>query len=109
MNEHENMPFLKIKYRLCATLDRREGDKPLRYNTSLMVHEAPDGIPKKNRNQSDAEQITTWCCCNQGTSTMAVTFNKVNFTPDEVAVANIRINNGACKIKCETVILKLVT
>jgi hypothetical protein len=51
MNEHENMPFLKIKYRLCATLDRREGDKPLRYNTSLMVHEAPDEIPKKNRNQ----------------------------------------------------------
>jgi hypothetical protein len=73
-----------------------------------MIHEAPDPIPKKNKTQDDAEEITTWCCCNQGVSTMGVSFNKVSFTPDEVAVAKISINNGACKVKCESVTLKLV-
>lgn len=102
------MPFLKIKYNLHATLDRKEGHKPLRYKTALMVHEAPCSVPKKNRNQTDAEQITTWCCLNRGKSTMGVTFNKVNFTPDEIAKAVITIDNGSCKLKCESVELKLV-
>ena len=100
------MPFLKVKYFLCATLDRLEGQKPLRYKSSLMVHEKPDPQPLKDLKQMDAESITTWCCCSQGTSRMNVEFNGQTFTPDDTAVATIKIDNSKCKLRCTKVTLE---
>ena len=60
---HKQTPFIKTKYIIYATLDRNEGQAPLRYKYSLMVHEKPCVIPEKSLAQKEAESITTWCCC----------------------------------------------
>ena len=54
----------------------------------------------------DAESITTWCCCSQGTSRMNVEFNGQTFTPDDTAVATIKIDNSKCKLRCTKVTLE---
>jgi len=53
--------------------------------------------------QSETSNISTWCCIDQGTSTMWSAFEKNVFTPQDVAKAMINVDNSKCTLNVTTV------
>jgi len=68
----------------------------------LAIRERPVEL-KQNEEQKELSNIKTWCCINQGKSSMWCNFEKNVFTPLDVAKAIIHVNNGECGLKCNKI------
>ena len=42
------------------------------------------------------QRVKTWCCVDQGTSTIEVTFDRNTFTPHETASAHVAVYQERC-------------
>ena len=94
--KHEReKPKAKIKYYVKATLKTHDKHDEMKYKQVLMIREKPVNF-KTNDAQSETSNIKTWCCIDQGTSTMSSLFQKNQFLPNEVALGSVRVNNVEC-------------
>ena len=77
-------------------------EKELKFKQVLIIREQPKTMTLGEA-QSETSHVTTWCCIDQGTSTMSSIFNKNVFTPQEVATGTIRIDNSQCQLNVTNV------
>lgn len=69
----------------------------MKYKQVLAIREPP--VPfKMNEQQMEESKVTTWCCIDQGVSTMWANYEKNIYTPQEVAKAMIHIDNSRCTL-----------
>lgn len=53
--------------------------------------------------QKETSEIKTWCCCDQGTSTMWSMFEKNQFVPTEMCRGKVHVDNSNCQIAANRV------
>ena len=63
----------------------------------LSIREKPVSL-EEDVTIKETSEITTWCCCSQGTSALEAEFNKNVFMPNEKAEGEIKIDNSQCKV-----------
>ena len=88
-------PKAKVKYFIKAVLHAHEKDHDMKYKQVLVIRE-PAVEFKAGEEQKERSNIKTWCCIDQGHSTMWSTFNKNIFTPHETAHATVNVDNSEC-------------
>ena len=88
-------PKAKVKYHIKATLHTYDHSHSMKYKQVLIIREKPVNLVVGDA-QSETSQIKTWCCIDQGTSTMSSVFNKNVFMPNEVAEGLVKVNNEHC-------------
>ena len=97
-------PKAKVKYYVKAKLDTYDEHDEMKYKQVLIIRE-PAVAYKEGEEQKERSEIKTWCCIDQGASTMWSTFNKNIFTPHEVAHATVHVDNSECQLKVTEVSL----
>lgn len=90
-------PKAKVKYHIKATLKTHDKHDEMKFKQVLIIREKPVEL-RIGDAQSETSNIKTWCCCDQGTSTMSSVFNKNVFMPNEIAAGEIKINNEHCQL-----------
>ena len=99
-SRHE--PKAKVKYYVKAKLqDHNEHTEMV--NKQVLAIREPAVAYKEGEEQKETSNIKTWCCVDQGNSTMWSTFNKNIFTPHETAVAYVNVDNSECQVACKHV------
>jgi len=93
-HSHEK-PKAKIKYYAKVVLKTQHHSDEMKYKQVLMIREKPVTF-KTGEAQAETSHIKTWCCCDQGTSTMSSVFEKNQYLPSEIARGEIKINNEHC-------------
>ena len=73
-------PKAKCKYYVKTTLHTNDHSDKMKYKQVLMIREKPVEF-RMNENQHEKSQISTWCCIDQGESTMWATYEKNIYTP----------------------------
>ncbi len=91
----------KVKYTISASLKGHHNKVHMKYKQVLMIREGASAAG--NLKQTSENQITTWCCANQGTSRIEVEFEKNVFEPSEVCRAFVRLDNSHCNVRLENV------
>ena len=94
-------PKAKVKYHLKAKLECN-GHDLMKHKQVLIIREKPVEWRVGER-QSETSNIKTWCCIDQGTSTMWSEFEKNQFIPTEFARGKIHINNENCQVAANRV------
>ena len=74
----------------------------MKYKQVLIIRERPVALVTGEA-QSETSHIKTWCCIDQGTSTMSSVFEKNVFLPNEQARGTIKINNEHCQLNAHRV------
>jgi len=74
----------------------------MKYKQVLIIREPPVSF-KAGERQQEVSQITTCCCMDQGTSTMASEFEKNVFLPNETVRGFVIVDNSHCQIRCSNV------
>lgn len=92
-DRHE--PKAKVKYFVKAKLETYHEHDEMKNKQVLMIRE-PAVTFKAGEEQKETSNIKTWCCIDQGESTMWSTFNKNIFTPHETAEATVHVDNSKC-------------
>ena len=69
----------------------------MKYKQVLIVRELGDNF-QTNITQTSENQITTWCCVDQGSSKIQVLFEKNVFTPHELCKAYVDLDNSKCGV-----------
>jgi hypothetical protein len=62
-----------------------------------MVHENPVAF-KQDHQQMKKTNLSTWCCCGKGSVDVAVHFPKNVFYNNEIAFANVEIDNSKSEL-----------
>ena len=100
-------PKAKVKYHIRARLNTRIADlMGMSYKQILVIRERPPNFEVAIQKAS-LHQIKTWCCCDQGTSSITVQFDKNTFLPSEIAHATVILDNSNCKIALNNVTLSV--
>jgi len=87
-------PKAKVKYHIKAKLENH-GHDVMKHKQVLIIREKPVSF-KVGEEQAETSHIKTWCCCDQGTSTMWSVFEKNQFIPTELARGKVHVNNEHC-------------
>lgn len=95
-------PKAKCKYVVEAKLVTHHNSDEMKYKQVLIIREAPVGF-KAGERQQEVSQITTCCCLDKGTSTMASEFEKNVFLPNEIVKGFVFVDNSHCTIDCSNV------
>lgn len=90
-------PKAKIKYFVKAKVTGIDQRDNMKYKQVLVVREPPVEF-KVGEQQQETSHVTTWCCVDQGTSSMWSAFEKNVFTPQDVAKAMINVDNSKCTL-----------
>ena len=88
-------PKAAINYRIVAileTIDRRV----LKYHQMLLVHEPP--VPFVEGAMEKQTVNLTNCCSSKGRATMGVRFNKNVFYSNEMAIADLSVDNSQAQV-----------
>ena len=91
-----------MKYYIKTILHTYDKHDTMKYKQVLIIRERPVNLVVGEA-QSETSNIKTWCCIDQGTSTMSSVFNKNVFMPNEVAEGQVRINNEHCGLNAHRV------
>ena len=67
----------------------------MKYKQVMIIREKPVNLVVGEA-QSETSHIKTWCCIDQGTSSMSSVFNKNVFLPNEIAAGSVKVNNEHC-------------
>lgn len=78
----------------------------MKYKQVLIVREQGDTY-QTNINQSQTNNVKTWCCMDQGPSTVEVNFEKNVFEPTDVCKAIVNVNNSQCNLNINHVRLAI--
>ena len=78
----------------------------MKYKQVLIIREHPPNFEKDISKVSE-NNITTWCCVNQGTSRIEVKFEKNTFEPTEHAKCKAILDNSACNVAMQHVRLSI--
>ena len=84
-----------VKYQIRATLKGHHDKSLMKYKQVLVIREY-DVAFQTNLKSSSENQITTWCCVDQGRSRIDVEFEKNVFEPHEVCKADVHLHNQNC-------------
>ena len=95
-------PKAKVKYYVKAKLHGADKHDDMKYKQVLIIREKPVQMVVGDA-QSETSNIKTWCCIDQGTSTMSSVFEKNVFLPTDVARGHIKINNEHCQLNAHRV------
>ena len=85
-----------MKYTIKSTIVTHD-NRTLKYKQWLVIHEPPVQY-QQNTGANVTKEITTCCCCDQGKSSLGVTFQKNIFYNNEVAWANVGVDNSNCEL-----------
>jgi hypothetical protein len=96
----------KVKYHIKAVLEDHSNKAMMKYKQVLIVREQGDTF-QVNINQNQTNRITTWCCMDQGPSSVNVTFEKNVFEPSEICKAIVNIDNSQCNLNINNVRLAI--
>jgi hypothetical protein len=96
----------KTKYFVKAKLDL-SGEEDFKFKINLNIRE-PEEKAAEDVEKKDTDSIKTWCCCDQGKSSLKCSFNKTVFTSQETAEVHCKIDNEDCKVDCKTVKLEIL-
>ena len=97
MKDVRERPKAKIKYFIKAKVNAFDPRDNMKYKQVLIVRERPVEF-KMGEQQQETSNITTWCCVDQGTSSMWSSFEKNIFTPVDCAKAIIHVDNSKCTL-----------
>lgn len=95
-------PKAKIKYYVKAVLHTHDKHDEMKFKQVLIIREKPVAL-REGDQQSETSHIKTWCCVDQGHSTMSSVFNKNVFLPNEHCEGSIKVNNEECKLAVSSV------
>lgn len=73
-------PKGKIKYYVKTTVNTVNSHEAMKYKQVLAIREPPVAF-KMNEQQHEESKVTTWCCIDQGVSTMWANYEKNIYTP----------------------------
>lgn len=94
-NHGQEKPKAKVKYYVKATLKTPDKHDEMKFKQVMIIREKPVNMVVGEA-QSETSHIKTWCCVDQGQSTMSSVFAKNIFLPNEVAEGHVKVNNGQC-------------
>lgn len=69
----------------------------MKYKQVLVVKEIPPPA-ESDIKQTSEHQITTWCCCDQGSCKVDVKFERNTFFPNEICRAQADVDNTQCNL-----------
>jgi hypothetical protein len=93
---HYDRPKAFVKYSVKATIITHS-KQTLKYKQMLVIHEPP--VPFAQNAQSKQQvALTTCCCCDKGTSGLEVRFDKNVFYSNEVACADVAVDNSKSQL-----------
>ena len=81
-------PKAKVKYYVKVVLKTHDKHDEMKFKQVLMIREKPVEF-HMNDAQAETSNIKTWCCIDQGTSSMNSVFQKNQFLPNELAVGSV--------------------
>lgn len=90
-------PKAKIKYFVKAIVHALNMSESMKYKQIIAIREKPVQF-KTNEQQQETSIVKTWCCIDQGVSSMWSTFEKNIYTPQETARAMIHVDNSRCQL-----------
>lgn len=96
----------KVKYHIKAVLEDHNKKAMMKYKQVLIVREQGDTY-QVNIDQKQTNRITTWCCIDQGPSSVNVTFEKNVFEPSEICKAVVNVDNSQCNLNINNVRLAI--
>lgn len=99
-------PKGKVKYSIKAMMLDHHGKELMRHKQVLILREMGDAF-RENISHNDSHNISTWCCCSQGVSSVNTTFDKNVFEPHELCKAVVNIDNSQCNLEITNVRLAL--
>ena len=85
-------PKAKVKYYVKATLKTVDKHDEMKFKQVLIIREKPVNMVVGDA-QAETSNIKTWCCIDQGHSTMSSVFEKNVFLPNEIANGHVKVNN----------------
>lgn len=88
----------KIKYHVKAHLHAGSHKDEMKHKQVLILNELPAQQQFEIKQVSE-NNITTWCCVNQGTSKLEVIFDKNTFFPTENCRAKVEIDQSRCNVR----------
>ena len=95
-------PKAKVKYYVKATLKTNNKHDEMKFKQVMIIREKPVNLVVGEA-QSETSNIKTWCCIDQGTSTMSSVFAKNVFLPNEIAEGHVKVNNENCQLNAHRV------
>lgn len=99
--QNHNEPVVKIKYTIQAILNMQDRSV-LKYKQWLVLHEPP--VPfEPNSSSQQTVPLTVFCCCGKGTSKLDVTFSKNVFYSNEIAYADVKVDNSQSQLRVKEI------
>jgi hypothetical protein len=95
--EHVKRPTAKVKYSVKTVMHCAHKHDDMKYKQVLIIRE-PILTNFAEIRQKSENQITTWCCVGQGTSSIESIFNKDTFEPHETCTVRVVVNNSQCNV-----------
>ena len=89
-------PHAKVKYFVKAKIVSANDSMCMSHKTVLCVREKEQ--LEVGTEISETNEVKTWGCCAQGSTSLKVKFNKNIFTPQEEAEAIVEIDNSQCNL-----------
>jgi hypothetical protein len=97
-----------IKYILIGKVISTEiQEKDIINNTLIIVRQPPQAFEYPT-NLLDSKQIKNFCCINQGTATLSVSYPKSHFHPDEIINIICIVDNTKCKLNSNVIRIQLI-
>jgi hypothetical protein len=98
----------EIKYSVEGFLKPEKDSVPkLKHKVPVTVRENPN-TQIQTKEVSISKNLTTWCCCDQGTCTMRTAFEKNAYAPSEEARVITEVDNSKCSLGIPNVLFSLV-
>lgn len=95
-------PKAKVKYYVKTVVHTVDPHDKMKYKQVLAIRQKPVDF-KMNEGQHEKSKVTTWCCIDQGTSTMWANFEQNVYTPEQTAKAMINCDNSKCRLAVKQV------
>jgi hypothetical protein len=95
--QHTDKPKAFIAYYVKAKIENHDRTY-LKYKQMLVLHEPPVAF-KQDEQHRQTVGITTCCCFDQGKTGLLVQFDKNVFFSNEIAKANVSVDNRECNLK----------
>ena len=91
-----------MKYYVKATLKTPDKHDEMKFKQVMIIREKPVNMVVGEA-QSETSHIKTWCCVDQGQSTLSSVFAKNVFLPNEIAEGHVKVNNEQCQLNAHRV------
>jgi len=109
---HKDKPCLKIKFHIRVNLLCQNEADNMMYKQVMIIRTAVPPFKEGEKNlQAIKPQDNSFCGCfssGKGKTVVATLFEKNVFTPNEVAIVHVDINNSECQVDIHSVSFYIV-